>query len=95
MSVSNQSPRLAAGELMNTLTEVCQEVLAEATTRAEDAGVAFEQELLEGVPYEAIGEYATDQAIDLTVMGTTGRSGVEHLLGSTTDRVLGGLIHPF
>jgi nucleotide-binding universal stress UspA family protein len=68
---------------------VGQEVLSEAATRTEDAGVAYEQELLEGIPYEAIGEYATDRAIDLTVMGTTGRSGVtERLLGSTTDRVL-------
>lgn len=77
------------GEVMDTLTDVGQEVLSEAATRAEEAGVAYEQDLHEGIPYEAIGEYANDRAIDLTVMGTAGRSGVrEHLLGSTTDRVL-------
>lgn len=78
----------AVGEVMNTLTEEGHELLSAAATRAEEAGVAYEQELLEGNPYEAIGAYATDQAIDLTVMGTTGRSGVERLLGSTTDQVL-------
>lgn len=80
---------MAVGEVMNTLTDAGQEILSEAATRAEDAGIAYKQELLEGIPYEAIGEYATDRAVDLTVMGTTGRSGVtERLLGSTTDRVL-------
>ncbi|UPM44839.1 universal stress protein [Halocatena salina] len=80
---------MAVGEVMDTLTDAGQEILSEAATRAEDAGIAYEQELLEGIPYEAIGEYATDRPIDLTVMGTTGRSGVtERLLGSTTDRVL-------
>jgi nucleotide-binding universal stress UspA family protein len=79
----------AVEEVLNTLTDVGQEVLSEAATRAEEAGVTYEQDLLEGIPYEAIDEYATDRAIDLTVMGTTGRSGVtERLLGSTTDRVL-------
>ncbi|MFC6964387.1 universal stress protein [Halocatena marina] len=80
---------MAVGEVMNTLTDIGHEILSEAATRAEDAGVAYEKELLEGIPSEAIGEYATDRSIDLTVMGTAGRSGVtEHLLGSTTDRVL-------
>lgn len=36
----------------------------------------------------AIVDYATDNGIDLIVMGTHGRRGVEHLLGSTTERAL-------
>lgn len=35
-----------------------------------------------------IVDYATDNDVDLVVMGTHGRRGMEHLLGSTTERVL-------
>ena len=42
-----------------------------------------------GSPHEAIRTYAAQQAVDVIVMGTTGRSGLDRLLlGSTTERVL-------
>lgn len=42
-----------------------------------------------GVPHEIIREYAKKEDINLVVMGTHGRSGLEHtLLGSTTERVV-------
>lgn len=42
-----------------------------------------------GVPHEIIREYAEKEDINLVVMGTHGRSGLEHtLLGSTTERVV-------
>lgn len=41
------------------------------------------------VPHKAILRYATDQDIDLIVMGTHGRTGVErYLLGSVTEKVV-------
>lgn len=80
---------MITGELTETLTEKGQEVLSAATTRAEEADVAYEQELLEGVPEETIAEYATDQEVDLIAMGTTGNSGVVgRRLGSTTNQIL-------
>ena len=45
--------------------------------------------LLEGDPAAQIVRYANDAAMDLIVMGTHGRSGVERLLvGSVTERVM-------
>lgn len=42
-----------------------------------------------GAPVEAITKLAEENAVDLIVMGTHGRSGVSHLiLGSTTERVI-------
>ena len=42
-----------------------------------------------GSPHETIRTYAAQQAVDVIVMGTTGRSGLNRLLlGSTTERVL-------
>ncbi|RBI59837.1 universal stress protein [halophilic archaeon] len=43
----------------------------------------------EGIPYEVILEYADDNDIDLIVMGTHGRSGLDRvLLGSVTAKVI-------
>jgi len=45
--------------------------------------------LLEGDPATEVVRYAADAAIDLIVMGTHGRSGLERLLvGSVTERVM-------
>lgn len=42
-----------------------------------------------GVPFHAIADYAQDNAIDLIVLGTHGRTGVPHvLLGSVAERVV-------
>lgn len=42
-----------------------------------------------GAPYEQILQTATDQRVDLIVMGTHGRTGLSHtLLGSVAERVL-------
>lgn len=45
--------------------------------------------LLEGRPYEEILEYADEVGVDLIVMGTEGRSGLDRfMIGSVTERVL-------
>jgi nucleotide-binding universal stress UspA family protein len=77
-----------AGELTETLEGMAEEALDAAESRAEDAGVACERTVLEGIPHDAIAGYCDEHDIDLVVVGATGRTGVtEHLLGSTTDRV--------
>ena len=77
-------------------------VLDALETEAHDAIAAVETVLKEstanlpvttavrrGSPHETISSYATQQAVDVIVMGTTGRSGLDRLLlGSTTERVL-------
>ncbi|MFB6156052.1 MAG: universal stress protein [Haloferacaceae archaeon] len=46
-------------------------------------------EIRRGIPDEEILSYAADNDVDLVVMGTRGRRGVQrYLLGSTTERVL-------
>lgn len=42
-----------------------------------------------GNPVEEILKFASENSVDLIVMGTHGRSGIEHLLaGSVTERVV-------
>lgn len=78
-----------ADDLTETLSEEVDRTLDEATGKADDAGVTSERVTLEGIPHEAIIEYSAEHGIDLICLGASGRSGLkEHLLGSTTDRVI-------
>ncbi|SJZ38256.1 universal stress protein A [Trichlorobacter thiogenes] len=50
---------------------------------------AFETSVVAGVPYEEIIRVATEQEISLIVIGTHGRTGLDHLIfGSTAERVV-------
>ena len=54
-------------------------------------GIQVRHVLLEGSPAEEIIRYATEQAMDLIVMGTHGRTGLERLLmGSVAEQVVRG-----
>jgi nucleotide-binding universal stress UspA family protein len=53
------------------------------------SGVSVERAVRTDVPHRAILQYATEQAIDLVVMGTHGRTGADrYLLGSVTEKVV-------
>ncbi|MFB6141762.1 MAG: universal stress protein [Halorientalis sp.] len=57
--------------------------------RAEAAGVPAVETIQVGIPHETILDYIADHDIDLVVMGTHGRTGLQHaLLGSVTERVV-------
>ena len=65
----------------------------QATDRVADAaaaaGVETTTTVTSGTAYRAIREYADEQAVDMIVMGTHGRKGLDrYLLGSVTERVV-------
>lgn len=56
---------------------------------AATAGVTVEDHLLEGDPHEAVVEYATDHGVDLVVVGTHGKTGLDRLvMGSVSAHVV-------
>ena len=56
---------------------------------ADEAGVAAETHLLEGSPSREIVRFAEKASVDLIVMGTHGRGGIDRLLlGSVAERVV-------
>ncbi len=64
-----------------------------ATTRvadaAADAGVECTSTVTTGTAYRSIIDYVEDNEIDIVVMGTHGRKGLDrYLLGSVTERVV-------
>ena len=83
-------PRLAAPEALE------QELVAEAGRQMRTvipadarAGVDVEHVILRGMPFLEIIRYAKANEVDLIVIGTHGRSGMEHIIfGSTAEKVV-------
>ncbi|MHC3439698.1 universal stress protein [Natrialbaceae archaeon A-gly3] len=66
-----------------------EEAVATVEKLAADAGLETTTTVQPGVPHEAILEYAETEPVDLIVMGTAGRSGLESvLIGSAAERVV-------
>jgi nucleotide-binding universal stress UspA family protein len=77
------------GQVVDALEQSGAETVREAATRGRDRGVPIVTEVLQGEPYRTIVDYAQTYDIDLVVMPTHGRRGLQRfLLGSTTERVV-------
>lgn len=83
-------PMTPAPVLVGQFREQSEQAFREYLTRVrKEHGVPFEGTLAEGVPHEEIVKVAKSLGADLIVMGTHGRSGIEHLLlGSVAERVI-------
>lgn len=83
------SSSLDADEVRTSLRHAGEEATATVAEAAEAAGVEVVEAVEVGVPDEAIRDYAAAHDVDLVVMGTHGRRGVDRfLLGSVTERVV-------
>jgi nucleotide-binding universal stress UspA family protein len=66
-----------------------EEATADIAAAAENRGLEVVTAIEEGSPAGTIVGYAEDEAIDMVVMGTHGRSGVDrYVLGSVTEQVV-------
>ncbi|EMA56081.1 universal stress protein [Halococcus thailandensis] len=65
------------------------QIVEDAETVAAERDVKVSGAIEQGNPDEVILQYITDHDIDLVVMGTHGRSGVDRLVeGSITERIM-------
>lgn len=77
------------GEVRSFLEGMGTKVTEDLAAFANELDVEVATEVLAGKPDETIRTFAEEHDIDLIVMGTHGRSGVDRLLhGSVTERVL-------
>jgi len=61
----------------------------EIARRLGDADVGVKKEVAEGVPHKRILGYAEENEVDMIVMGTHGKTGLDRLLlGSVTEKVV-------
>lgn len=83
------APEMMDDTVADQLREIGEEALEEIRGRADEAGVDVVESIREGAPHTAILEYADGEDVDVVVMGTHGRSGLDrYLLGSVTERVV-------
>ncbi len=77
--------RLYLGELMKQATKQ----LVELKTRAADHGLSVQTRVVTGIPSEEVLAAAKADDVDLIVVGTRGKTGLEHvMLGSTAERII-------
>jgi nucleotide-binding universal stress UspA family protein len=76
-----------SAELQSEVEARGQAVVDEVADALE--GVETRTAVLAGAPHEAILDYADDHGVDIVVMGTHGRTGLDrYLLGSVTEKVV-------
>lgn len=78
-----------SGPLLEALRREGREAVRKLEVAGTRAGLDVTTEIGEGVPYEEILQYIATHGIDVVVMGTKGRSGVDRvLMGSVAERVV-------
>ncbi|WP_265111333.1 universal stress protein [Halosolutus halophilus] len=66
-----------------------QRAVARVEADARDGGLPVTTAVRRGVPHEEILDYADEEGVDLIVMGTQGRTGLDRVLvGSVTERLV-------
>ncbi|AHZ24337.1 universal stress protein UspA (plasmid) [Haloferax mediterranei ATCC 33500] len=79
-----------AGDIREKLEARGERAVNNVLERAESADIEdIETSIIEGKTYRAILTYVDDRDIDLVVMGTHGRTGLDrYLLGSVTEKIV-------
>lgn len=76
-------------DVLEGLTEEGESATADLEEWGRERGVDVVGDVVRGVSVaEAISDYADRVAADVVIMSSHGRHGVEHFLGSTTERTL-------
>lgn len=75
---------------LDAFEEAGENAIDEVIQQAEAAGVETTVgTVVQGTPHQALLEYVEEHEIDLVVMGTHGRTGLDrYLLGSVTEKVV-------
>jgi nucleotide-binding universal stress UspA family protein len=77
-----------SGPLREALRDEGREALRDVEVAGTQAGLSVVTEVAEGSPHEEILEYVSEHGIDVVVMGTHGRTGIDRLvMGSVAERV--------
>jgi nucleotide-binding universal stress UspA family protein len=82
--------RLArSGPLLETLRDEGRGAVRDVEVAGTQAGLTVVTEVIEGNPHEEILDYVSEHGIDMVVMGTHGRTGLDRVvIGSVAERVV-------
>lgn len=82
-------PHVAIGEIYGEIEKNARAEIEKIGTDEMRGFEDIEHIILKGTPYEEIIRFATDNKIDLIVLGTHGRKGIDRVLfGSTAEQIL-------
>jgi len=88
VSIATRGERWA-DSLRNHLKDEGKSATEYVVDTGKEADVEVEPKIIEGNPADGIVRFATENGIDLIVMGTLGRTGISHLLlGSVAENVV-------
>lgn len=86
---SAAQPETGYVDIVESFERIGEETTTEAVDRAESADVEAVGAVRTGTPHRSILDYAEETGVDLVIMGTHGRTGLErYLLGSVTEKVV-------
>ncbi|MDS0475147.1 universal stress protein [Natrinema sp. 1APR25-10V2] len=91
LSVSEDGPQAERqqDQLRNDPEDEAARAAEEAADAAGRDGVAVTTDIRHGVPQEQIVDFAETNAVDMIVVGTAGRSGLDHLIsGSVAEEIV-------
>ncbi|KOX92410.1 universal stress protein UspA [Haloarcula rubripromontorii] len=82
--------RLArSGPLLETLRDEGRQAVRDVEVAGTQAGLTVVTEIAEGNPHEEILSYVSEHGIDMVIMGTHGRTGLDRVvMGSVAERVV-------
>lgn len=87
----SQSWTVGKGSIYEILKKEGEKAISEVKEREEASGVEVKEALLEGHPSNEIIDFAENNNIDLIVMGTLGKTGLDRfMMGSVAEKVVRG-----
>lgn len=82
-------PHVAIGEIYDEIEKSAKAEIEKIDTAGMRDLKEVEQVVLKGTPYEEIIRFAEENEVDLVVLGTHGRKGIDRVLfGSTAEQIL-------
>ena len=82
-------PRVMSEVVVESMREIGFEVTEDIEEKLRNAGVEADGFVEYGIPHQTILEFAEENDIDVIVMSSHGRTGVDRLLiGSVTEKVI-------
>lgn len=82
-------PHISSDELYKELHEWALKELEKSCIEDTRGLTNIEKAVVQGIPYEEIIDFVKKEKIDMTVIGTYGRSGLDRFIfGSTAERVV-------
>lgn len=77
-----------AGTVVDAFVQEGEAIVEETVAAADTRNIEVTTDVIQGVPDKTIVDYVEGYDIDRIVMASGGRDGMEHVVGSTTERVL-------